>query len=91
MGDMTLRTLSPPLRVLFTCFLLTMGLGYLAAGYLLFLGTIDPHQKMGMAVVTERAARRLLEKETLAEDELREILGAADTPSTRAGRVEVIR
>ena len=54
---MTLRTLNPPLRVLFTCFLLTMGLGYLAATYLLFLGTIDPHQKMGMEVVQGVAAK----------------------------------
>lgn len=54
---MTLRTLHPPLRVLFTCFLLTMGLGYLAAAYLLFLGTIDPHQKMGMTLVRAVAAK----------------------------------
>lgn len=54
---MTLRTLPVPLRVLFTCFLLTMGLGYLAATVLLFLGTIDPHQKMGMDVVRAVAAK----------------------------------
>ena len=57
MNDLTLRTLNPPLRVLFTCFLLTMGLGYLAATTLLFLGTIDPHQKMGMQVVQGVAAK----------------------------------
>ncbi len=54
---MTLRTLPAPLRVLFTCFLLTMGLGYLAAAVLLFLGTIDPHQKMGMDAVRAVAAK----------------------------------
>lgn len=53
----TLRTLDPPLRVLFTCFLVTMGLGYLAAAYLLFLGTVDPHQKMGMDLVRGVAAK----------------------------------
>ena len=57
MNGATLRTLHPPLRVLFTCFLLTMGLGYLAATYLLFLGTIDPHEKMGMALVRAVAAK----------------------------------
>lgn len=57
MSGATLRTLHPPLRVLLTCFLLTMGLGYLAAAYLLFLGTIDPHQKMGMALVRAVAAK----------------------------------
>lgn len=54
---MTLRTLHSPLRVLFTCFLLTMGLGYVTAVYLLFLGTIDPHQKMGMGMVRAVVAK----------------------------------
>jgi hypothetical protein len=53
----TLRTLPAPLRVLFSCFLITMGLGYLAAGALLFLGTIDPHQEMGMGLVRAVAAK----------------------------------
>lgn len=54
---MTLRTLPLPLRVLFTCFLLTMGLGYLAAIYYLFLSQVDPHQKMGMSLVLGVAAK----------------------------------
>jgi len=40
----------------------------------------------------ERAARRLLEKETLAEEELHELLGGpGKQPTTRVGRVEVLR
>jgi hypothetical protein len=48
---LTLRTLHPPLRILLTCFLLTMGIGYLAAGYYLFSGTVDPHRRMGMSLL----------------------------------------
>ncbi len=48
---MTLRALPAPLRVLFTCFLITIGLEYLAAAYYLFLGIVDPHRKMGMSLV----------------------------------------
>jgi cell division protease FtsH len=42
--------------------------------------------------VLARAAQRLLEKETLAEEELRELLGVPEKrPAARAGRVEVLR
>ena len=47
----TLRTLSTPVRILFTCFLLTIGVGYLTALLYLFLVDVDPHRKMGMNVV----------------------------------------
>lgn len=57
MDGVTLRTLHPPLRVLLTCFLLTMGLGYLAAIYYLFLSQVDPHRKMGMSLVLGTAAK----------------------------------
>lgn len=53
----TLRTLSRPLRVLFTCFLVTIGLGYLAAIYYLFLSQIDPHRRMGMSLVLGTAMK----------------------------------
>ena len=45
----TLRTLSASMRALFTCFLITTGIGYIAALLYLFLVDIDPHRKMGMS------------------------------------------
>ncbi|HEX8012302.1 MAG TPA: hypothetical protein VF814_15410 [Casimicrobiaceae bacterium] len=50
-GGITLRSLSTPVRLLFTLFLLTIGLGYLSAITYLFLVDVDPHQKMGMNIV----------------------------------------
>lgn len=47
----TLRTLPLAMRTLFSCFLLTMGLGFLAAIYYLFLQDVDPHRRMGMSLV----------------------------------------
>lgn len=47
----TLKTLSFPMRLLLSCFLITIGLGYLAAVYYLFSMDIDPHLKMGMSLV----------------------------------------
>ena len=46
-----LRTLTIPMRALFTCFLLTIGIGYIMALFYLFLVDIAPHQKTGMNVV----------------------------------------
>lgn len=54
---MTLRTLPLSMRVLFTCFLVTMGLGFLAAIYYLFLQDVDPHRRMGMSLVPAIAAK----------------------------------
>ena len=51
-GRVTLRTLSFPMRLLLSCFLITIGFGYLAAVYYLFSMDIDPHQKMGMSLVS---------------------------------------
>lgn len=51
MAGATLGTLSAPLRALFTCFLITIGIGYVAALFYLFLVDVDPHQKVGMGVV----------------------------------------
>ncbi len=53
----TLRTLSLAMRALFTCFLVTVGLGYLAAVYLIFLVDVDPHRKMEMGLVLGVGAR----------------------------------
>jgi hypothetical protein len=46
-----LGTLSAPVRMLFTCFLLTIGAGYLIALSYLFVMDIEPYQKVGMTVV----------------------------------------
>ena len=51
MRDTSLATLSSSMRALFTCFLLTIGIGYLAAVTYLFFVDIQPHQQMGMSVV----------------------------------------
>ncbi len=48
---MTLRTLSVPVKVLFTCFLLTMGMGYLFAILYLFLIDVEPHTRHGVSTV----------------------------------------
>jgi hypothetical protein len=50
-SGITLAALSSPMRALFTCFLLTIGVGYLAAVTYLFFVDIQPHQQMGMSVV----------------------------------------
>jgi hypothetical protein len=41
--DIRLRTLSFPLKVLVTCFLMTMGVGYLFAVAYLYLTAVQPH------------------------------------------------
>lgn len=46
----TLAALSVPTRALFTCFLLTIGIGYVAALFYLFLVDVDPHQKVGIGI-----------------------------------------
>lgn len=43
-----LRTITTPMRALFTFFLLTVGIGYIMALFYLFLVDVEPHQKMGM-------------------------------------------
>lgn len=46
-----LASLPAPLRALFTVFLLTIGIGYLAALFYLFTIDVDPHRQMGMGLV----------------------------------------
>lgn len=48
---MRLRSLSLPTRVLFTCFLITIGIGYLFAILYLFLVDIEPHARQGIGMV----------------------------------------
>lgn len=50
-SSFTLRTLPASLRLLFSVFLLTIGIGYLAALFYLYLVDVDPHKKMGMGLV----------------------------------------
>jgi hypothetical protein len=47
----SLRSLPTTLRVLFSCFLITIGIGYLTALSYLFLVDVEPHQKQGQRVV----------------------------------------
>lgn len=49
---MTLRTLTLPLKVLASVFLLTMGVAYLFALTYLYLIDVEPHTKHGMGLVT---------------------------------------
>ncbi len=48
---MTLRTIGFPVKVLFTCFLLTIGIGYILALIYLFLIDVEPHAKHGIGMV----------------------------------------
>ena len=51
MTPLTLRTLSLPLKMLASLFLLTMGLGYLFGLAYLYLIEVEPHTKHGMGLV----------------------------------------
>jgi hypothetical protein len=48
---LTLRGFPVTVRMVFTLFLLTIGLGYLLAIFYLFLVEIEPHRKMGVGLV----------------------------------------
>ncbi len=48
---MTLRTLNPALKVLFSCYLLTIGIGYLFAILYLFLVDVEPHAHQGGGLI----------------------------------------
>lgn len=47
----TLRGLPVTIRLLFSCFLITIGIGYIFALIFLFLLEIRPHQSMGMGLI----------------------------------------
>ena len=53
----TLADLPSPVRMLFSCFLVTIGVGYLTAIYYLFVVDIRPYREMGMTVVEGIAAK----------------------------------
>jgi len=50
-AGISLRTLPPVFRALFSCFLIVIGLGYLMALTLLFLVDVRPHERQGMNLV----------------------------------------
>ncbi|MEC9363540.1 MAG: hypothetical protein VYC42_09975 [Pseudomonadota bacterium] len=56
-AGITLSTLSISMRTLLSCFLITVGLGFLSAMVYLFLQDIDPHRRMGMSAVPAVAAK----------------------------------
>lgn len=89
---MTLRALSVPTKVLFTCFLLTIGIGYLFAVFYLFLIDLEPHIKhhMGMvqAVVIKYYGQR---GTTTLEAALEGRMGENITPFQKKEVVEWIR
>ncbi|HVS27787.1 MAG TPA: hypothetical protein VHE58_10940 [Burkholderiales bacterium] len=51
MSSHSLSTLPTPVRVLFTCFLLTIGIGYITALIYLYFVDVAPHLKMGMNII----------------------------------------
>jgi len=53
----SLRSLPTTLRVLFSCFLITIGIGYLTALSYLFLVDVEPHRKEGQRVVEGISAK----------------------------------
>jgi hypothetical protein len=83
LAGVTLGNLPVVLRTLFSCFLLTVGLGFLAAIYYLFLQDVDPHRRMGMSLVPaieakyygERSGTRL---EAALRGSMSSQIGAAD-------------
>ena len=72
MGGATLRTLSVPMRILLSCFLLTVGFGFISAIFYLFLQDVDPHRRMGMSLVPSISAKYYGERDnTRLESALR--------------------
>jgi len=53
----TLRTLPMTFRVLFSCFLATIGIGYLTALSYLFLVDVEPHRAQGQGMVEGISAK----------------------------------
>ena len=84
----TLRGLPVAMRALFSCFLITIGLGFLAAIYYLFLQDVDPHRRMGMSLVPSVAAKYYGERSgTRLESAVR---GSMSSQISAADRAKVI-
>jgi len=89
---MTLRTLSFPLKVLVTLFLLTMGLGYLSALAYLYLIDVEPHTKHGMGLVAAVIMKYYGQRETTSlEAALRGPMGEYVTEPQRTQIVRWLR
>ncbi|BBP03075.1 hypothetical protein TPL01_25130 [Sulfuriferula plumbiphila] len=85
---MTLRRLPVAMRALFSCFLITIGMGFLAAIYYLFLQDVDPHQRMGMSLVPSVAAKYYGERSgTRLESALR---GSMSSRISAADKAKVV-
>ena len=90
--SVTLSALPSPAKWLVSCFLITIGLGYLAAIYYLFTIDVDPHQKMGMSLVNGiemkyHGGRR----NTRLEAALRGIMAGQISPEDRATVIAWLR
>ena len=89
---MNLRTLSPPVKVLFTCFLLAIGIGYLFAILYLFLIDVEPHAKKGMGLVQSVIMKYYGQRGTTKlEAALEGAMGDNLTPAQNKKIVEWIR
>lgn len=88
----TLRTLSIPLKVLATMFLMTMGLGYFFAMTYLYLIDVEPHSKHGMGLVASVIMKYYGQRDTTKlEAVLRGPMGEYVTESQRAQLIKWIR
>ena len=77
----TLATLSAPLRALFTAFLLTIGIGYMAALTYMFFSEVKPHRDQGLGLVEGVTHKyRGTRDNTVFEVSLRGAMGAGLTP-----------
>jgi hypothetical protein len=77
----TLATLSAPLRALFTAFLLTIGIGYIAALTYMFFSEVKPHSEQGLGPIEGVTQKyRGTRDNTVFEVSLRGAMGAGLTP-----------
>jgi hypothetical protein len=94
----SLRTLPADLRVLFSGFLILIGIGYLTAIFYLVLVDVDPHRTMGMGLIAGiemkyrgggitrlEAALRGTMADNLEPDERRQILSWIRNGTTETG------
>lgn len=86
---LTLRGLPLTMRWLFSCFLVTIGLGYLMALVYLFLLDLEPHRNMGLGLVQSTIMKYYGNRgETRLEAALNGVMAEMIAPADKA---EVIR
>jgi hypothetical protein len=89
---LTLRSFPVTVRVVFTLFLLTIGLGYLLALFYLFLVEIEPHRKMGIGLVQSTIIKYYGKRdETKLEAAVKGRMGENITEAERKEIIEWIR